>query len=93
MTMENDSSIDPRIRARDGATRRLNRLTAGVALGALASMGIVSGVSAYTLPGVAADTGATASTSTPTASTPTGLQSSGSVGSSSGTGVAVSGGS
>jgi hypothetical protein len=35
-TMENDNANDSRIRARDAATRMLNRITAGVAFGAIA---------------------------------------------------------
>ena len=92
--METDTTSEKRIRARDAATRTLNRLTAGVAFGAIAAVGVTGAVSAYTVPGIAATSGATASISTSTGSTSTGLQSStGSVSSSSGTGVAVSGGS
>jgi hypothetical protein len=91
--METDITSEKRIRARDAATRMLNRITAGVAFGAIASVGVAGAVSAYTIPGAAASSsGATASTST--GSTSTALQSSsGSVSSSSGSGVAVSGGS
>ena len=90
-TMENDNAKDPRIRARDAATRMLNRITAGVAFGAIAGVGLVGAVSAYTIPGVVSSTqGATASASTSSSA----LQSpSTSVSSSSGSGVAVSGGS
>jgi len=92
--MENENTTAKRIQARNAATRMLNRLTAGLAFGAVAGVGILGAVSAYTIPGTAATTsGATASTSTST-STSTGLQSSStSVGSSSSSGVAVSGGS
>lgn len=92
--MENENTPVKRIQARNAATRMLNRLTAGLAFGAVAGVGILGAVSAYTIPGTAATTsGATASTSTST-STSTGLQSSStSVGSSSSSGVAVSGGS
>jgi hypothetical protein len=70
----------------------LNRLTAGLAFGAVAGVGLLGAASAYTIP-AATTSGATASTSTST-STSAGLQSSStSVGSSSSSGVAVSGGS
>jgi hypothetical protein len=93
--MENDNMTDKRIQARDAATRTLNRLTAGLAFGAVAGVGLLGAVSAYTIPGSAtASTGATASTSTSTGSSSTGLQASPTpVSSSSGSGVAVSGGS
>lgn len=95
-TMENDNGKDSRIRARDAATRMLNRITAGVAFGAIAGIGLVGAVSAYTIPGVVSSTqGATAGASTSSGSTSSSaLQSSStSVSSSSGSGVAVSGGS
>ena len=99
--MENENTTDKRIQARDSATRMLNRLTAGLAFGAVAGVGLLGAVSAYTIPGtVATSTGATASTSTSsgTTSTSTGTtsglgSSSTSVGSSSSSGVTVSGGS
>ena len=92
--MENENTTAKRIQARNAANMMLNRLTAGLAFGAVAGVGILGAVSAYTILGTAATTsGATASTSTST-STSTGLQSSStSVGSSSSSGVAVSGGS
>jgi hypothetical protein len=55
-TMQNDQANDPRIRARDAATRMLNRITAGVAFGAIAGVGLVGAVSAYTIPGVVSST-------------------------------------
>ena len=101
--MESKNTTDKRIQARDAATRMLNRLTAGLAFGAIAGVGILGMVSAYTIPGTAITTsGATASTSTSsgsTSSTSTGATSSGvqasptPVNSSSSSGVAVSGGS
>jgi hypothetical protein len=93
--METDSTSETRTRARDAAARLLNRITAGVAFGAVAGVGLVGAVSAYTIPGIVSDSsGATASTSTSSGSTSTGLQSStGGVSSSTGSGVAVSGGS
>jgi hypothetical protein len=93
--MESDNMTDKRIRARDAATRTLNRLTAGLAFGAVAGVGLLGAVSAYTIPGTAStSTGATASTSTSTGTSSTGLQASPTpVSSSSGSGVAVSGGS
>jgi hypothetical protein len=86
---------DSRIRARDAAARLLNRITAGVVFGAVAGVGLVGIVSAYTIPGLVSDSsGATASTSTSSGSTSSGLQpSTGGVSSSTGSGVAVSGGS
>lgn len=91
--MENESATDKRIRARDAATRMLNRMTAGLAFGAIAGVGLLGAVSAYTIPGTAtASSGATASTATGTSAT--GIQgSTTTVGSSSSSGVAVSGGS
>jgi hypothetical protein len=76
-----------RIEARDAAFRLLNRLTAGVAFAAVAGVGLLGAVSAYSIPGAASSTTSAASTST-------GVQSSStSVSSSSSSGVAVSGGS
>ena len=94
-TATTNSTDETRIRARDAAARMLNRITAGVAFGAVAGVGVLGVVSAYANPGIASDSsGATASTSTSTGSTSTGLQSStGGVSSSTGSGVAVSGGS
>jgi hypothetical protein len=94
-TNATNSTSDARIHARDAAARLLNRITAGVAFGAVAGVGLLGVVSAYTVPGIVSDSsGATASTSTSSGSTSTGLQSStGGVSSSTGSGVAVSGGS
>jgi hypothetical protein len=96
--METDATNatnETRIGARDAAARMLNCITAGVAFGAVAGVGLLGLVSAYTVPGIGSDSsGATASTSTSSGSTSTGLQSStGGVSSSTGSGVAVSGGS
>ena len=100
--MENENMTDKRILARDAATRTLNRLTAGLAFGAVAGVGLLGAVSAYTIPGTAAtSSGATASTATSSGTTSsstgtssTGLQASPTpVSSSSSSGVAVSGGS
>jgi len=90
-----ERAADKRILARDAATRMLNRLTAGLAFGAIAGVGILGAVSAYTIPGNAnTSSGATATTSTSSGTTSTGVQASPSpVTSSSGSGVAVSGGS
>jgi hypothetical protein len=98
-TMEIDNAAETRIRVRDAGARMLNRLTAGVAFGAVAGVGLLGAVSANTIPGTASySSGVTASTATSSGSTSTsassGLQSSSSgVSSSSGSGVAVSGGS
>lgn len=98
--MENGKMNTSRIQARDAATRMLNRLTAGLAFGAVAGVGLLGAVSAYTIPGTATSAGATASTSTSSGTTSTstgtstGVQASPTpVGSSSSSGVAVSGGS
>ena len=97
--MENKNTTDKRIQARDSATRMLNRLTAGLAFGAVAGVGILGAVSAYTIPGTTStSSGATASTGTSSgttsAGTSSGLHASPTpVSSSSGSGVAVSGGS
>jgi hypothetical protein len=93
--MENDKMGDKRIQARDAATRTLNRLTAGLAFGAVAGVGLLGAVSAYTIPGTTTtSSGAIASSSTSTGTSSTGLQASPTpVSSSSGSGIAVSGGS
>ncbi|HXC78725.1 MAG TPA: hypothetical protein VNU19_16950 [Candidatus Acidoferrum sp.] len=97
-----DSAADKRIQARDAATRMLNGLTAGLAFGAIAGVGILGAVSAYTIPGnITASSAASASTSTSSSNTSsnsgttsTGVQASPNpISSSSGSGVAVSGGS
>jgi hypothetical protein len=94
-----NSVADPRIRARDEAMRMVNRISAGVAIGAVAGVGLFGIVSAETIPGVSssssnATASADTSTSTASASTSDSLQpSSGSVSSSTGPGLAVSGGS
>jgi hypothetical protein len=104
-TMENDRTAENGIRARDAATRTLNRITAGVAFVAIASITLLGVVSAHTIPGIAASatgatssvspsSGSTSSSSTSSASSSTGLQSSSTpVSSSSSSGHAVSGGS
>lgn len=86
--VENVNHEASRIKARDAGFRMLNRITAGVAFGAVAGVGLLGVVSAHTTPGV------TSSSTASTASTSTGVQSSAtSVSSSSSSGVAVSGGS
>lgn len=92
------SATDKRIQARDAATRMLNRLTACLAYGAIAGVGILGTLSAYTIPGnTTAFSGASASsgnTSSTSGTISTGVQASATpVSSSSGAGVAVSGGS
>ncbi len=98
--MESDKMTDRRIQARDAATRTLHRVTAGLVFGAVAGVGILGTVSAYTIPGTTTvSSGAIASTGTGTTSSTSGTGSTGvqaspsPVTSSSGTGVAVSGGS
>lgn len=61
--MENTNSAHERIRARDRALSLLNHVTAGVAVAAIAGVGIFGAVSAITIPGVSASTKATTSTS------------------------------
>jgi hypothetical protein len=104
--MENMKTADARIFARDRALSRLNQMTAGIAFAALAGVGVFGTVSALTIPGVSASsssaaTGATASASASSSSSSSSSNSSssslqassGTVGSSSSQGVAVSGGS
>lgn len=92
--METDNTTDTRIRARNAATRMLNRLTAGVGISAITGVAVLGAVSAYTIPGIVSYTqGATASTSTSTSSSSSLQSSSTAVSSSSSSGVAVSGGS
>jgi len=100
MSMENTNAAEVRIRARDRALSVLNNMTAGIALASVAGVGIFGTVSAITHPGVAASSASTAGTASASSSSTTsstsssGLQpSSGAVSSSSGSGVAVSGGS
>lgn len=90
-----DGITRSRMQARDVALRQLNRLTTGIALGALAALGVLSAISAYTIPGTATTSSTAATASTGASSlTPSGLQpSSTPATSSSGTPVAVSGGS
>ena len=98
--MENEKTTAKRIQARDAATRTLNRVTAGLAFGAIAGVGAFGTVSAYTIPGTATtSSGATASSAASSGTTSTSTGSTAvqpspiPVGSSSGSGVAVSGGS
>lgn len=100
MSMENTSAADSRIRARDRGLSLLNNLTAGIALACVVGVGIFGTVSAITHPGVSASSDSTAGTasasfsSTTSSTSSSGLKpSSGAVSSSSGSGVAVSGGS
>jgi hypothetical protein len=83
------------MRARDAAMRQLDRITRGVAFAAIAGVGVLTAVSAYSIPGASSSSlTATTSTSTSSSSTSSGLQSSSTgVTSSSGSAVAVSGGS
>jgi len=86
-----------KISARDRSQRLMNQLTAGVALMAVAGIGVLGYVSAATVPGSTSSTAST-SASTSTGSTSSSSSSSlssspGTVHSSSGATVAVSGGS
>jgi len=90
-----DRLTQSRMLARDAGLRLLNRLTTGIALAAVAALGVLTAVSAYSNPGTTT-TPSSAATSSSSASTftPSGLQSSTTpTTSSSGTPVAVSGGS
>ena len=89
-----------KISARDRAQRLMNQLTAGVALMAVAGIGVFGYVSATTVPGSTSSPAATSasmstgSTSSTSSSSSSSLSaSSGTVHSSSGAAVAVSGGS
>jgi hypothetical protein len=61
--MQSQIPIQARAKARDAVLRRLNRLTARVAVGALAGVGGLAIVSAQTIPGT--KTASSASSSTP----------------------------
>lgn len=94
--MEQDTGgTDSRIKARDSAMRLLSRLTAGVAFAAIAGVGVFGVVGAHTIAGTASSTSGAASTtsSTSSSSSPSVQPSTTPVSSSSGSGVAVSGGS
>jgi hypothetical protein len=77
-----------RMHARDAGLRLLNRLTTGIALAAVGALGVLTAVSAYTIPGTTTtpSSAATSSASTITPSTTP-------ITSSSGTPIVVSGGS
>ena len=85
--------------ARDDAMQTLNRLTTGVAIGAIAGVGVLAFVSASTIPGTSSASTSTSSSSTSASSSSSGatvfspFQPSGGVSQSSSTGIAVSGGS
>ncbi|MDQ6880348.1 MAG: hypothetical protein M3082_22120 [Candidatus Dormibacteraeota bacterium] len=84
--METYNSDDTRIRARDRASRMLNRITAGAAFSAIAGEGLLGGVSAHLIPGTAAITPAAATATSPSAST------SGSTSTSTSSGISASSG-
>jgi len=94
-----ETNTKGRIQARDAAMCLLNRITVGVAFGAVAGVGLLGAVSAQTVPGTTSTSSST--TSAPTSSSPASTSASnpslGSpstpVASSSSSGVAVSGGS
>jgi hypothetical protein len=90
--MESQNPIHARAAARDAALRKLNRLTAGVAVGALAGVSGLAVVSAETIAGTSTPT-PTATTSSPTSSAPVALQPSSGVTSSSSPPHVVTGGS
>jgi len=89
-----------RVIARDDAMQTLNRLTTGVAVGAIAGVGVLAVVSAATIPGTSTASQITSSSSSSTDTSTSSsssiyspFQPSSGVGSSSGTGIVVSGGS
>jgi hypothetical protein len=90
-----DGLTQSRVRARDAAMRLLNRLTTAIALAAVAAVGVLGAVSAYTIPGTTSTSTATAGTgSSASAFAPSGLQPSTTpITPTSNTPVAVSGGS
>jgi hypothetical protein len=90
--MEGKNVIHLRATARDAALRKLNRLTAGVAVGALAGVGGLAVVSAETIPGTSTST-ATAATATSPSTPAVALQPSSGVTSSSSPPHVVTGGS
>ncbi len=103
--MKGMEGTQARVMKREAAMQRLDRMTTGVALAALAGVGIFAAVSASTIPGTSnaqAATGASAqNSSSATGSTSvsqdpgssSGFQPLSGVGSSSGPGLVVSGGS
>src|SRR5260370_30262081 len=103
--MEHTKAAAARIPARDRALYRLNQMTAGIAFAAVSGVGIFGTVSALTIPGVSASSsssssatasaaGSSSSSSSSSSASSSSLQaSSGTVGSASSPGVAVSGGS
>jgi hypothetical protein len=96
--------LEAKVHARNEATDKLNELTAIIAMGGLAALGLFAVIAAQTIPGKA-DSGASggnasstgssavASTSTPTQSTRHHHFDSGSISSASGPPLVVSGGS
>ena len=107
--MQDDVAIQKMVRARTAGVRKLNHLTAGVAISAFAGVGLIGALGALTIPGTSSSHGL--ATCVPTITTPTttesdetnsddsaspsstGLAPSCTVNSSTSTGVAVSGGS
>src|ERR1700693_2055313 len=107
--MQDEVAIQKMVGARTAGVRRLNHLTAGVAISAFASVGLLGALGALTIPGTSSTHGL--ATCVPTITTPTttesdetnsddsaspsstGLAPSCAVNSSTRTGVAVSGGS
>ena len=84
--------------ARDDAMETLNSLTTWVAIGAIASVGVLAVVSASTIPGTSTSSQSTGSSSSATSSSSSSsifapFQTSGGVNPSSSTGIVVSGGS
>jgi hypothetical protein len=106
--MQEEVSVQNMIQARGAGLRKLNRVTAGVAVSAFAGMGLIAAVGALSIPGASPLALATCVPATTTqiitesdetnsddsnSSSTTGLGTPCVVGSSKGTAVAVSGGS
>lgn len=97
--MEPTHATQARAWARDQALSLLQRLTVSASIAAVAGVGIFGAVSAATIPGTPASSASSASTSSSTADTSSASSSTGTIqpssglSSSSGRGVAVTGGS
>jgi cytoskeletal protein RodZ len=63
-----EGNTQSKVRARDAAMRLLSRLTTGIALAAVAGVGMLTAVSAYTIPGTTPTTATTSATSSSSSS-------------------------
>jgi hypothetical protein len=89
--MQSRNTIQAAAEARDAGFRKLNRLTAGVAVGALAGVAGLAVVSAETIPGNTPEATTAIPASPSKAQAPTGFQPSSGVSSSSGPAHVVTG--